>query len=82
MERPWVIGSESENGYWNNEQGWVYDLASATRFTELERKSFNVPTACGFDAEWVRLPKCSVVTCPRSCRNDADRVPMHTHCRG
>ncbi|ABM97167.1 hypothetical protein [Methylibium petroleiphilum] len=41
----YVIRSESERGYWSNEIGWVYDVASATPF--LPRQ------ACGATlAQW------------------------------
>lgn len=31
----YVIRSESEQGYWNNQLGWVVDVASATKFDHM-----------------------------------------------
>lgn len=66
----YVIGSESEQGYWNNELGWVTEMRLATRFTAVERDRFSLPDTKGCDAEWVKLAPCTTVTCRLSCAND------------
>jgi len=49
MIRPsgYVILSNSEQGFWSNDMGWVYDLASATRFPSLPPL---LPISTGQDA--------------------------------
>lgn len=53
-----IIRSESERGYWKLDQGWVFDVGSATRFPSssesLENWTFK-PTSSGNDAELVEL---------------------------
>lgn len=39
----YVIQDGSRDAWWSNDDGWV-DYDSATRFTEQERKRFNLPT--------------------------------------
>lgn len=34
-----VIASDVERGYWSNTLGWVYDVASATQFREIDHSS-------------------------------------------
>ena len=49
----YVIYSESEVGYWSNEDGWGA-LATATHFTEAESKSMTLPSLK--DSVWEKLP--------------------------
>jgi len=44
-------------GYWNNVHGWT-DFSSATRFTESETKTLNLPNATGQDAKWISISDC------------------------
>lgn len=59
-EECFVIHSASEEeasdgfGYWSNEEGWV-GIQSATKFTEVEMKNFDLPMATENDASWVCL---------------------------
>lgn len=48
----YVIVSESERGFWSNEQGWVFDKDSATVFT-AEEEVQNLPLSAGDDAQRV-----------------------------
>lgn len=48
----YVIESESEKGFWSNEDGWVYDIASATTFTTSDATMSNLPMSRGNDAKW------------------------------
>lgn len=52
-----VIYSESEHGFWSNDQGWVYDGPSATRFSVKEAKSLNMPVSKGNDAMLIKYDK-------------------------
>lgn len=65
-----VIGSESEQGYWSNQLGWVERMKDATQFTAVERDRFSLPTTSGYDAGWIKLDECSARTCRLSCAND------------
>lgn len=53
-----IIRSESERGYWKLDQGWVFDVGSASRFPSssesLENWTFK-PISSGNDAELVDL---------------------------
>ncbi|MCD2453636.1 hypothetical protein GO003_024975 [Methylicorpusculum oleiharenae] len=49
-----VIKSDSERGYWSNGQGWVFDVASATKFS-ISRLSLYLPAASAMDAEYIHL---------------------------
>ena len=50
----YVIHSQSERGFWNSEQGWVYCITSATQFEEAYVKSeIYFPITGGSDAEWI-----------------------------
>jgi len=48
----YVIRSESEQGYWSNDDGWMLHPESATEFSSEERAG-HLPMSCGNDAEWV-----------------------------
>lgn len=50
-----VIRSESEYGFWSNENGWVYDLASASKFAT---KFGQLPISFMNDAEWLPEEMC------------------------
>ena len=41
---------KSDDGYWSNGLGWVYDLESATKF---EAYNFNIPI--GDNVRWLKL---------------------------
>lgn len=43
-----VIASETECGFWSNEQGWVHDLSSATVFTKEEIDNSNMPNGASY----------------------------------
>src|SRR5947209_7826154 len=56
----YIIRSVSEGAahdepplFWSNGDGWG-DAATATRFTEAERQTFNLPLSAGHDAAWVK----------------------------
>lgn len=44
-----VIRSESEKGFWSNEDGWVESIESATKF---ETNDGHLPVSAGNDAMW------------------------------
>lgn len=46
----YLIRSVSEQGYWSNTLGWVYDVASATQF---DSKDNGLPMSRGKDADFV-----------------------------
>jgi hypothetical protein len=46
----YVIRSVSERGYWSNDKGWVFDVASASKFPE---NTAYVPNTSGKDAVYV-----------------------------
>lgn len=48
----YVVISRRERGYWNNKTGWVYDLASATRF-DTDDSDFN--SALAADAQTITI---------------------------
>jgi hypothetical protein len=50
----WYIYNRKNNLFWNNEAGWGH-LATATRFTEREKETFNLPLDGGMDAR--NLPR-------------------------
>ena len=50
----YVIYSQSEDGFWSNEDGWV-DLDSATCFTVAEARTLNLPMSADDDAHFTRL---------------------------
>jgi hypothetical protein len=54
MKKCWVISSESEDGYWSNEIGWVASIVDATHFTvnTQNQPEFNLPMSSANDAEW------------------------------
>lgn len=54
-----VIMSESEYGFWSNDQGWVYDTESATFYLESEQGSINLPQTRGNDARFHPLSRCA-----------------------
>lgn len=47
-----VIVSENEPGFWNDAEGWVVDLASATRYPD---RAGRLPMSVGNDARYVRV---------------------------
>ena len=47
-----VIRSESEQGYWSNDDGWV-DLLDATEFSVEELEGY-LPMTADRDAQWVK----------------------------
>ena len=49
----YVIHSKSEEGFWNAEQGWVFDIDSATQFWSQEKNESTLPMSAGGDAEWL-----------------------------
>ena len=49
----YVIHSKSEEGFWNAEQGWVFDIESATQFWDTEVASVRLPLSRGQDCEWI-----------------------------
>ena len=49
----YVIHSKSEEGFWNAEQGWVFDIESATQFWDKEVASVHLPLSRGQDCEWI-----------------------------
>jgi hypothetical protein len=49
----WAIYSHSEEGWWNNDHGWVGDLFLAEHFTEEEVKEVRLPLSD--DAFFVRI---------------------------
>jgi hypothetical protein len=52
-----VICSESEAGFWNNDLGWVYDVADAQRYVDGENGNDRKvpPLMVTKDAEWVTV---------------------------
>ena len=48
-----VIMSRSENGFWSNKHGWVYDKASATKFSKKEK--IRLPMSAGKDARMLHI---------------------------
>ncbi len=52
MPGAYVIRSESEGAYWNNDMGWS-GLEEATVFNRVERDTFALPASSSFDAAWV-----------------------------
>ena len=50
-----VIKSDSERGYWSSESGWVFDVASASKFPLLKVLSTILPLSSGNDAEYIDL---------------------------
>jgi hypothetical protein len=46
----YVIHSQSERGFWNNVDGWVYSINDATLF---DRQEGQLPVSMGHDAEWL-----------------------------
>jgi hypothetical protein len=50
-----VIFSDSEEGYWSNEDGWVADLRCATVFRNIEIPLLNLPMSASDDAFWMTL---------------------------
>lgn len=51
IPRGWVVRSESEEGYWSNDFGWVFDVASATVFPSNDGNLAMVTP----DAVWVKV---------------------------
>jgi len=49
-----VIKSDSERGYWSNNIGWVFDVASASKFP-VTRDHASLPTSSGNDSEYIDL---------------------------
>lgn len=51
----YVIHSKSEHGFWSNKDGWVCDVADATRFDEKHVKMWKTPNILSSknDHEWV-----------------------------
>lgn len=50
-----VIFSDSEEGFWSNEDGWVSDLRCATVFRNVEIPMYHMPMAASDDARWITL---------------------------
>lgn len=50
-----VLMAPSEDGFWSNDWGWVYDIQDATRFTREDIADLNEPVVSGDDAEWVAV---------------------------
>lgn len=50
--RDLILYSESEEGFWSNEQGWVKDAESATRFSREEAGEVIKPVAKF--VEWIK----------------------------
>jgi hypothetical protein len=48
-----AIFSLSEDGWWNNDDGWVYCLTDATLFNEHESLTYDLPDIP--DAEWTYI---------------------------
>ena len=48
-----VIQSESERGFWNNEDGWVSDITEASKYCRRETFDFLLPMTALNDAKWV-----------------------------
>lgn len=51
----YLLRSKSEQGYWNNAQGWVSAVDLASRFTLEEIRQINLPMARDRDVELVRV---------------------------
>lgn len=49
-----VIKSDTERGYWCNGQGWVFDLASSSKFP-VTRQTLYLPSSSVNDAEYIDL---------------------------
>jgi hypothetical protein len=49
-----VIKCDSEKGYWSND-GWVFDVASASKFPLAAVLATNLPLSSGNDAEFIDL---------------------------
>ena len=54
---PYIVYSNSEGGFWNNDLGWIEASEYATRFTDEERCTFNLPLALDNDAEWINVER-------------------------
>ena len=50
-----VLMAPSEDGFWSNQWGWVYDIQDADRFFREEISEMNEPIVPGNDAEWVAV---------------------------
>ncbi len=50
-----VIKSDSERGYWSNENGWTFDVASASKFPLAGVLTAILPESSGHDAEFIDL---------------------------
>jgi hypothetical protein len=50
-----VIKSDSERGYWSNENGWTFDVASASKFPLAGVLTAILPESSGDDAEFIDL---------------------------
>lgn len=51
--RQYVIQSECELGFWNNDEGWTSSLTDSTVFSHDERMAFLLPITADMDAQWV-----------------------------
>lgn len=50
-----VIKSDSERGYWSNQNGWGFDVASASKLSLAGVLAANLPMSLGNDAEFIDL---------------------------
>lgn len=50
-----VIKSDSERGYWSNQNRWGFDVASASKFSLAGVLAANLPMSLGNDAEFIDL---------------------------
>lgn len=49
----YVTHSKSEEGFWNNDLGWVFDINDADRYTLEEKEQCRLPISSNNDAEWI-----------------------------
>lgn len=50
-----VVFSDSEEGFWSNDDGWVADLRCASVFCSSETSRFDLPISASDDARWITL---------------------------
>ena len=52
--KKFVIHSESEKGFWNNDLGWVFNIKDATQLVPCPDGMMpRLPRATKDDAEWI-----------------------------
>lgn len=53
MKQQYIVCSEQERGFWADKQGWVFDVANATRYTNRGRLWQTLPS--------IGVPDCRII---------------------